>query len=178
MTGLPPSIERRALPSEIRAAGRGLTGYIATFGTVAKIGRAEEVIRPGAFAASLRSGADILALVDHDPSRVLGRTKTGTLRLAEDATGLRFDLDLPDTTAASDVLALAARGDIGGASFGFRVPRGGDRWTGECRELLSVELMEVSIVNAHPAYAGTSITVRSRPGLSPADIRRELDWIL
>ena len=50
----------------------------------------------------------------HDPSRLLARTKSGTLRLEEDSKGLRFELDLPDTTEGRDLLALAERGDIGG----------------------------------------------------------------
>ena len=48
---------------------------------------------------SLESSSDVLALVDHDPSRVLARTRSGNLRLAEDKRGLAFDLDVPDTSA-------------------------------------------------------------------------------
>src|SRR5690606_31412235 len=112
------SPERRTLAVEIRAKGRRLEGYAATFNNPADIGgRFVETIAPGAFATSLRAKGDILALVDHDPGRVLARTRSGTLRLAEDARGLAFDLDVPDTSAGRDVLALAERGDLGGMSF-------------------------------------------------------------
>lgn len=77
--------ERRAAILEIRANGRRLEGYAATFNTETRIGnRFDEVILPGAFSASLKAGGDILALVDHDATRVLARTRSGTLRLSED----------------------------------------------------------------------------------------------
>lgn len=76
------------IAAELRATGRSLTGYAAVFDSPAKIGSFTEVIRQGAFNESLRRGSDILALLDHNPERVLGRTKSGTLRLSEDARGL------------------------------------------------------------------------------------------
>ncbi|MCY1708398.1 HK97 family phage prohead protease [Pannonibacter sp. SL95] len=155
------TLEKRGAALELRAKGRKLEGYAATFRQPAVIaGRFIETIAPGAFAGSLRAGRDILALVDHDPGRVLARTRSGTLRLAEDSRGLAFDLDVPDTAAGRDVLALAERGDIGGMSFGFTAldeQRDGDR-----RELRAVELHEVSVVLGWPAYDGTVIQARAR----------------
>lgn len=155
------TIERRAA-IELRVAGRKLEGYAAVFGQEARIGDFVEVILPGAFRDSLRGNADILALVDHDPTKVLARTRTGTLQLGEDSRGLAFSLQLPNTTLASDVLALAERGDVGGASFGFKVPKGGERWSGRRRELRAVNLVEISVVQAFPAYEGTSVAARAR----------------
>ena len=97
------AIERRAA-TELRASGRKLEGYAATFGTPANVGGFSETIQAGAFRASLAAGADILALVDHDPGRLLARTASGTLRLAEDTRGLRFELDLPDTSLGRDMV--------------------------------------------------------------------------
>lgn len=153
-------MERLGLQMEIRARGRRLEGYAATFNTEARIGSFTEVIRPGAFASSLKSGGDILALVDHDPGRVLARTRSGSLRLSEDTRGLAFDLDLPDTTAGRDVLALAERGDVGGMSFGFTATEEG--WSGDRRELRGLTLHEISVVLSWPAYDGTQIAARSR----------------
>jgi phage prohead protease, HK97 family len=104
-------MERRYV-TEIRAAGRKLEGYAATFGTEARIADFSEIIMPGAFASSL-TGRDVLALVDHDPSKLLARTRSRSLRLAEDSKGLSFEIDLPDTSLGRDVLALAERGDLG-----------------------------------------------------------------
>jgi HK97 family phage prohead protease len=153
-------VERRAITAEVRAKGRRLEGYAATFGAEARIGSFTETIAPGAFAASLSERADILALLDHDPGKVLARTRSGTLRLAEDSRGLAFDLDVPATTVGSDVLALAERGDIGGASFAFTVKS--EKWDGERRVLESVDLHEVSVVSAWPAYEGTIVQARAR----------------
>lgn len=156
----PDGLERRAA-TELRAAGRRLEGYAATFGTAAQIGGFSETILRGAFQASLAASADILALVDHDPSRLLARTASGTLRLSEDERGLRFELDVPDTQLGRDVLALAERRDLGGMSFGFRVKN--EAWPArDRRELRAVDLIEVSVVHAHPAYSQTTISARAR----------------
>lgn len=168
--------EIRAATLEIRAKGRRLEGYAATFGSETRIGgQFTEVIAPGAFTAALGKGGDILALVDHDAGRVLARTRSGTLRLSEDSRGLAFSLDVPDTTAGRDVLALAERSDLGGMSFGFRAID--EHWTDDRRELRAVDLIEISVVSAFPAYPDTSIAARSRqmatPRLSLA--RRYLD---
>jgi uncharacterized protein len=157
-------LERRA-GTELRvAAGRRLEGYAARFDSPALINNQfTETIKPGAFRSTLLApGCDVLALLDHDVTRLLARTASGTLRLAEDARGLRFDLDVPQTTLGNDVLALAARGDLGGMSFGFRPTD--EAWpTRDRRELRSVDLVEVSVVQAFPAYAGTSVAARARP---------------
>ncbi len=154
-------MERRA-GGDLTAAGRRLVGHAAVFDVETRIGDFVEVIRPGAFRASLAAGRDVLALADHDPTRVLARTRSGTLRLQEDARGLAFDLDLPETQAGRDLLALAERGDLGGASFGFRVPKDGERWQGRRREIVAAELVEVSIVQAFPAYPETTVAARAR----------------
>lgn len=165
------ALEKRGFALEIRTKGRRLEGYAATFGTPADInGRFIETIAPGAFSASIRKKGDILALVDHDAGRVLGRTRSGSLRLSEDNKGLAFDLDVPDTQAGRDVLALAERNDLGGMSFGF-LPidqyRDGNR-----RELRSVDLHEISIVLAWPAYEGTVVQARSLSMDATAERRR------
>lgn len=156
------TLERRAA-SNLTVANRRLVGYAARFNTEARIADFREVIRPGAFRQSLASGRDILCLRDHDPAVLLGRTKSNTLELREDDEGLYFSLAVPDTQAGRDLLALAERGDLGGMSFGFRAVD--DAWNGDVRELRAVELHEVSIVQAHPAYENTSIALRSRPSV-------------
>jgi hypothetical protein len=159
------NVERRsvAAPPELRATdtGKTISGYAAVFNEVADIGGSfREIIAPGAFKGTL--DGDIRALVDHDSGRVIGRSKAGTLRLTEDAHGLRTEIDLPDTTDGRDLAVSLERGDISGMSFGFRVTH--DEWdeTGEIptRTIRSVELFEVSAV-AFPAYEGTELALRS-----------------
>jgi HK97 family phage prohead protease len=170
------SIERRAFAAELRASrGRRLEGIVATFNVETRIGDFTESIAPGAFRHSL--AGDVVALADHDATRVLARTKSKTLRLAEDSKGLLFDLDLPATSVGNDVLALAERGDLGGMSFGF-IPLD-ERWDGDHRELHSVDLKEISVVSAWPAYDGTIVQARARPVLFPrvAVARRYLETL-
>ena len=170
-------IERRAASIEFRTAGRRLEGHAAVFGVEAKLPGFTEAILPGAFASSLRSGGDILALVDHDQSKLLARTKSGTLKLSEDSKGLAFALDVPDTQPGQDVLALAQRGDLGGMSFGFTVAKDGEKWTGTRRELRAINLMEISVVSAWPAYPETSVIARARPPVRLATALRFLETV-
>lgn len=156
-----PDLERRFAKASVD--GGNLVGLAAPYGRETRIGSEfRERIASGAFAATLNSGRDILALADHDPSRVLGRTSSGSLTLEDDAVhGLRFRLKLPNTSIGNDIRELAARGDLGGMSFGFRAIR--DSWAGDLRTLHEVELHEISVVQAFPAYTDTTVALRSRP---------------
>lgn len=162
--------ETRALirPVETRSDGEKMTvaGYAAVFGQETDIAQEfVEIIEPGAFTRSLAND-DVLALYQHNHSQILGRTSSGTLRLRQDHKGLAVEIDLPNTSNGRDVRELITRGDISGMSFGFWVPDTvSEKWDFSVdpprRHILNVELFEVSIV-ANPAYAGTSIALRSR----------------
>lgn len=157
--------ENRVLRSaQLRASGgRKLSGYAAVFDSQTSIGGFDEVVRPGAFTRSLREGADIRCLYNHNADFVLGRTRAKTLRLKEDETGLHFDCDTPDTQAARDLLVSVERGDIDGSSFAFAVRK--QRWTEGAdgsllRELVDLDLFDVSPVT-FPAYSATSVGART-----------------
>ena len=172
---------RSTLAAEIRAdaAGRKLGGYAAVFGASAELGGFTEVIRRGAFGASLRAKADVVALVDHLSDRMLGRTTSGTLRLTEDTRGLAFEVDVPATSIGNDVLVLAQRGDLAGMSFGFRIVT--EAWPDQRRrELRAVNLIEISVISGgRPAYPGTSVQARHQPRLvlSPLQRRRLIETL-
>lgn len=140
-----------------------IRGYAAVFDQLSEeLGGFREKIQRGAFAANL-AGADVRALFNHDPNLVLGRTKSGTLRLQEDIHGLRIEIDPPDTQAARDLMTSMQRGDIDQMSFGFQVIR--DHWETDpegkvTRTLLDVRLFDVSPVT-YPAYPQTQVGVRS-----------------
>jgi HK97 family phage prohead protease len=162
------TIERR-VAIELRAGGDKksprLVGYAAVFNAPSQdLGGFTEIVLPGAFKRTLSTDRDPLALVQHMPQLVLGRRSAGTLKLAEDNKGLAFEIDVPDTTAARDLLVSVERGDVRGASFAFSTPAGGDRWEvrGDkvVRELVDVDLHEVTIT-AQPAYLDTSVARRS-----------------
>ncbi len=148
----------------LRATTAGkLQGYAAVFLSMsADLGGFVERIMPNAFSKSLASNEPIRALYEHDHQRLLGNTRSGTLKLSEDHHGLAFELELPNTSYASDVRALVERGDIAGCSFGFVVEQ--DDWRTHAgqveRDLITVNLKEITITS-NPAYADTSVALRS-----------------
>lgn len=130
-----------------------VTGYAAVFNSPTELWEGlEETILPGAFSRTL-SNSDVRCLFDHDWGKVLGRTKSGTLRLEEDEKGLKFEVELPNTTVANDLVESMSRGDINQCSFGF-VPTE-ETWDYNAEPVLrtinEVDLFEVSIVSL-PAY--------------------------
>jgi len=162
-------IERRTYVNPIELTERSventdnigvLGGYIARFNSDSEdLGGFIERIMPGAFADSLAS-RDVVALIGHDHTVVVGRLSAGTLRLQEDALGLRYEIDLPDTTAARDLKTLVQRGDLVGNSFGFTFgPEDAEvskRGKQTIVTLKRVNLIEVSVGVAFPAYTATS----------------------
>jgi HK97 family phage prohead protease len=154
--------ETRSFTAPFQYEGKTLRGYAAVWDSPAQItegGRSfTEVIKRGAFRSAVESKADIIATFNHDPSRLLGRTSAGTLRLHEDERGLAFEVDLPEH--ASDVREMVQRGDLKGASFTFTPKRGGETWDGNLRTINDVFLYELGPV-AMPAYPATSVGLRS-----------------
>ncbi len=100
-----------------------LEGYAAVFDEPSEPigGMFLEFVDRGAFTRSLASGPDVRALVDHDPSKILGRSTAGTLRLREDSHGLLASITPPDTTVGRDIAESVRRGDVSQMSFAFSV---------------------------------------------------------
>lgn len=152
--------------AELEATEEGkLVGYAAVFNSLSHdLGGFRENIEPGAFDRSLREFPDVLALFDHDMSKVLGRTSSGTLRLAQDERGLRVEIDLPNNTLGNDLRESVKRQDIVSMSFRFKPYPGGDYFdtttSPPTRHLKAVQLKEVSVV-VDPAYPDTSVSVRA-----------------
>lgn len=119
-----------------------------------------ETISPGAFARAISENGDIRALFNHNWDHVLGRTKNGTLRLEEDERGLKFEVELPNTSVARDLTESMKRGDINQCSFGF-IPVE-ETWNYDVepplRTIQEVELFEISIVSI-PAYDDTEASL-------------------
>ncbi|KMS55351.1 peptidase U35 [Novosphingobium barchaimii LL02] len=114
-------------------------GYAALFG---KPDAARDTIRPGAFARTLAERCDPLPLLwQHRADLRIGWIET----VAEDARGLRI-LGIIDNPLGAAGLALK-RGTVTGLSFGYRARA--SRRTQQGRELLDIELFEVSLVT-HP----------------------------
>jgi HK97 family phage prohead protease len=122
------------------------------------LGDYTEVIRRGAFSKTLAEGADVPLKLNHD-GMTLARTKSGTMRLAEDSTGLHVEADLdPANGQVRDIRSAMDRGDLDEMSFAFRVTR--QEWSPDYsqRDITEVNLSkgDVSIVNygANPHTAG------------------------
>jgi HK97 family phage prohead protease len=165
-------------PPHLRAkqdGSKAINGHAAVFGQMTQIedwfGVYMEKCDAGCFNKTLNDGADVRCLFNHDPNIVLGRTKSGTLRLNTDDMGLVYDCDPPPTQFARDLMASMERGDIDGSSFGFRIVR--DRWGTvldpdgdqeqdmlDCRTILEVQLYDVSPVT-FPAYPQTDSALRN-----------------
>lgn len=143
-----------------------LVGYAAVFDQETIIASAfRESIAPGAFREAVGRD-DVRALFNHDPNIVLGRTASGTLRLFEDARGLRYELDLnPADPIAQGIAASIRRGDISGSSFSFSVDPADERWTAPSRGLPLRRIMRASLHDiapvTFPAYGGTSVSARA-----------------
>lgn len=144
------------------------TGYAAVFDSPSEPLPFIETIAPGAFARSLKSRNDVRMYVNHDDNMVLASRRSGTLKLAEDAKGLRVEAKMPDTSYARDLVELMRSGVVDSMSFGFSVPRGGDEWSedGSQRRLNEIRLHEVSVVTGVPAYSATSAMVRKMQNLA------------
>jgi HK97 family phage prohead protease len=165
-------------PITLRTDGDVLrvAGYASMYNAETVIAGAwREQIAPGAFASALAGQDDVRALFNHDPNLLLGRTKSGTLTLSEDAQGLKYDVALPNTRAAQDVHEMIRRGDVDGSSFGFVIED--EEWDETPTKrgnlplvtIRKVRLFDVSPVT-FPAYPQTSVSARSRGEALRADI--------
>ncbi len=157
-------IQLRSAEFRSEVTGRTLTGYASIYGTYADIGQYVETFAPGAFDATLGNTAtDVRSFWNHDSAKLLGRQSAETLRVWSDSTGLGYEVQLPDTSYANDVRALAERGDIGGVSIGFRP--GKEEWGKVARRELRTHISVAALIEISPcsipAYGSTTIALRS-----------------
>lgn len=141
-----------------------IEGYFSVFNSNYDIfPGASESIAPGAFTNTL--GNDVRALINHDTTMVLGRTKAGTLELKEDSHGLWGSIRVnPKDQDAMNLYERVKRGDVDQCSFGFEIVSedtdyredGSVHWT-----IKEVNLFEVSVCT-FPAYEETSVKARER----------------
>lgn len=141
-----------------------IEGYFAVFNSVYEIDKGmTESIAEGAFDNTLSD--DIRALINHNTTLVLGRTKAGTLQLRTDSRGLWGHIDInPNDTDAMNLYNRVQRGDVDQCSFGFDILNeetdfredGSIHWT-----IKEVKLYEVSPCT-FPAYEETSIAARTK----------------
>jgi hypothetical protein len=166
---------------ELRAApdGKTLIGYAAVFDSPSEPLPWTEFVRRGAFTKTIKDGADVRLLIDHE-GVPLARTRSGTLTLVEDEIGLRVEASLDEMNPdAAKAMSAMRRGDISQMSFAFQTVK--DAWSTDkrTRELKEVRLYDVSIVT-YPAYEETIAELRNRnntqadtvPSVAPIMLRK------
>lgn len=161
-------IETRNFNTDFTVEDNVVEGYALRFNSPSKdLGGFVEVIQPEALKGLDLS--DVRALLNHSWEQVLGYTKSGTLLLEIDEIGLRYMVEMPNTSFANDLRESLKRGDISGSSFAFSVAENGDTWKLDkesgmyLRTIHKIEsISEVSVVS-NPAYesANAGLALRS-----------------
>lgn len=136
----PDGLEKRTYTVEMRVASEGegdpvrsVTGYAPRFNSPSEVmylnddERFVEYFEPNAFRSAIPK-SDPRALRDHIPHFILGRQSAKTLNVWEDATGLGFRFELPNTTYANDLAVSMERGDVRETSFAFTLKEKSDKW--------------------------------------------------
>lgn len=140
-------------------------GYAALYNSASyDLGGFTEVLAPGAFTRSIDAihagRQNVFLFWQHDTGAILASTRSGTLVLSEDETGLKFDFDTSGLTEQQS--KTLARGDLQ-VSFGFMVREDTKEelpGTIGVRTITDLDLFEVSLVT-YPAYGATSVAMRS-----------------
>jgi HK97 family phage prohead protease len=143
--------------------GNTIRGYAAVYNSDSEwMGGFYEQIETGAFDEVLND--DVRAYFNHDENLLLGRVSSGTLRISTDKRGLFYEVDLPKTSYANDLMELMQRGDVNQSSFAFLIER--DRW--EQRDGVTYRIIEkvsrlidVSPVSM-PAYPSATSELKKR----------------
>ena len=157
-------IEKREFRMEnAEYEGNTIRGYAAVYNSDSEwMGGFYEQIATGAFDDVLDN--DTRAYFNHDENLLLGRVSSGTLRIGTDARGLYYEVDLPNTSYANDLVELMKRGDVNQSSFAFLIER--DRWEerdGKTYRIIEKvsRLLDVSPVS-QPAYESATSELVTR----------------
>lgn len=161
-------------PATPTLAPIGMSGYASTTEdpyTVSDwLGDYTETICRGAFTKALQERQDVRLLVNHEGIPI-ARTKSGTMNLREDDSGLFVDVPSldGDSPLVQTVRSAMMRGDVDEMSFAFKATR--QEWNEDYTErfVREVKLYDVSVVT-YPANAGTSVKLRS--GLPAGTVER------
>lgn len=154
--------------------GRTVRGYAAVYDSpwnerlVEQMGYVETIAR-GAFRKALGRSGNVPLLVDHEARTTvdkLATTRNKSLRLRDEAKGLYFEADIPNTTLGNDVLELVKRGDIWGMSYGMATTRDDSEYRQSppppSRTIRNIrQLLDVTLTG-DPAYEAATVELRSR----------------
>jgi HK97 family phage major capsid protein/HK97 family phage prohead protease len=148
-------MEKRTWKAELRAGkGKTIVGkipYNSLSDPIGGEGGFLEKLSPGCFTRNLEMGWSVLALIQHDATKVIGNTDNGSLELRDATDALHFIIRPADTTYANDFMKLVRDGTITGTSFGFDNIESSWEENGT-RCIDSARLIEISpcVFNAYP----------------------------
>ena len=153
-----------AFAGKVEADGRRIKGHVVIKGS--RTMRDGEWLEVDPAALVKADAKNVFALHDHDESKVLGRTKNGTLAITRTEDGISFETaELPNTQAANDALELARGGYYGGSSFRIEGLRSKFDYAEDgtrIRRITSIQrLVDVSPV-FDPAFANSSAAAFSK----------------
>lgn len=182
--------EYRNFNTEIRSdrESRTVEGYGVVFNSPSEDLGFTEYIHPEAINEALILKSDVFARFDHDPKKILARSKkgVGSLTLEVDEVGLKYRFEAPKTALGDELLEYLQRGDISGSSFCFSMnpkDQTAEKWTNNDgqlrRDIYHIDrLYDVAPVFS-PAYPATTCSNRYAEVRELVDrINAEIDEII
>lgn len=178
--------ERRAFPVQLEVRAKKGVSNVSTIEGYASVtetpfemwdwlGPYSEVVRTGAFGKTLAENPQVQLLLNHG-GLAMAYTKAGSLRLAEDATGLHMEADVNVSRSdVGDMVTAIEDQAVDEMSFAFRVTR--QQWSPDYdqRDILEVDLHrgDVSVVNfgANPATSVGAMRAADFDHLEEVDAR-------
>ncbi len=164
------AVKHAAFACEYKALDDGPVGRFSGYGAVFNnIDAYNERLLPGAFEATLSAararGRMPAMLWQHDPRQPIGVWRS----MREDDRGLYVEGELADTQQAREAYSLLKLGALSGLSIGFSVVKETMNRDEDVRDLVAVDLWEVSAVTfpantearvAQVKFTGPAMTIR------------------
>ena len=160
---------------------RKVEGYAVVFDSPSENMGFIETIRKGAITEDTIKNSDVLARFNHNPEKVLARSKygSGSLQLVVDDIGVRYSFEAPNTQLGDELLEHLHRGDITSSSFAFTISseKGSERWYKQdgqlYRDIYKIDrLYDVAPVWV-PAYEATTCSARCLEMVEKSQILEE-----
>lgn len=161
-------------------SSRRVEGYAVVFDSPSENMGFIETIHRGAITEETIKQSDVLARFNHDPNKILARSKygSGSLSLTVDDIGVKYSFDAPKTALGDELLEHLHRGDITSSSFAFAISpeENSERWYKQdgqlYRDIYKIDrLYDVAPVWV-PAYEATTCSARS---LQMVELSKSLD---
>lgn len=173
---------------------RTIEGYGIVFNSESRLlgGWFVEVIKPEAVTRAMEANKDIFVAINHDYTKLIGRGLAGNVRFTVDEKGVKYSVDVPNTSYGDDLLENVRSGIYQGSSFIFETSMddSAEAWEKESRDGKTVWVRTITdfskIHEMGPvigeAYADTTVAKRNFDAANadkpapPADDEEAFDW--